>query len=437
MRKARISRNTCSTIVSPRDAGAAHHLDAAIGDAEQRLGDRDLGHRAFRRAERAGVEHVGAPVDHQLGLLQVDQIVGQHEADALMVDQQLAERLALAGIVGGDLLRAGRGAEPAHAVRQPRRAEAHLRILEALARSRRASGRPARADCRSSRRRGRPASSCRSCRARARCGSRDRAGRPGTWQAPSADFAMTMPTLAPVGAGDEGLAAVDHPVVAVLHGGRSASSTGSEPAPPSSAGSVMKKAERAAALRPAASRKRSFCSGAADLAEQVHVALVGRRRVAPRAGRAATGPIFFSTCAVSRWVRCAAVGQDVRRQHAGRARLRRASRRPVRRSARGSSRRGSLLVGDDVADEGLDPVGDLVRAGGWMGHGSLLCLLSELVGKDAGLIQPSADGRAASGRAWDYRMGAMADQRFSGTCGAGSAFAPGYDETPAPESFGA
>src|SRR3546814_9013163 len=47
-----------------------------------------------------------SPVDHQLGLFQVDHVFRQHEADAFMIDQLLAERLAAAGIVGGDLLRA-------------------------------------------------------------------------------------------------------------------------------------------------------------------------------------------------------------------------------------------------------------------------------------------------------------------------------------------
>ena len=38
-----------------RYAGAAHHLNAAIGDPHQRFRYRDLRHRAFRRTEVAGV----------------------------------------------------------------------------------------------------------------------------------------------------------------------------------------------------------------------------------------------------------------------------------------------------------------------------------------------------------------------------------------------
>ena len=63
----------------------------------------------------------------------VHRVVGQHEADALVLAERLAERLALAGVVGGDVVRADRRAQPAHAVRQARRREAHLRVAEALA----------------------------------------------------------------------------------------------------------------------------------------------------------------------------------------------------------------------------------------------------------------------------------------------------------------
>ena len=63
-------------------------------------------------------------------------------------------------------------------------------------------------------------------------------------QAPSLDFAMTMPTLRAIGAGDEALRPLmtqwlpsRWQVVFIIDG--------SEPAPPSVHGSVMKKAERA------------------------------------------------------------------------------------------------------------------------------------------------------------------------------------------------
>ena len=60
-------------------------------------------------------------------------VVGQHEADALVLAELAAERLAPARIVAGDVVRPPRGAQPAHAVRQPRRREPHLRVAEAFA----------------------------------------------------------------------------------------------------------------------------------------------------------------------------------------------------------------------------------------------------------------------------------------------------------------
>ena len=45
----------------------------------------------------------------------------------------LAECVPPARIVDGDVVRAPRGAQPAHAMREPRRRQAHLRVLEALA----------------------------------------------------------------------------------------------------------------------------------------------------------------------------------------------------------------------------------------------------------------------------------------------------------------
>ena len=71
----------------------------ARGDPHQRLRYGHLGHRTFGGPQRATVEDIGAPIDHQFGLLQVDGIVGQHKAHALMVDQRFAEGLTPTGIV--------------------------------------------------------------------------------------------------------------------------------------------------------------------------------------------------------------------------------------------------------------------------------------------------------------------------------------------------
>src|SRR3546814_5189224 len=64
-----------------RYPGTAHHLNAAVGDAHQRLGHGDLGDRTLLEAERSAVERVGAPVNHQFRLPQIDEILGEHEAD--------------------------------------------------------------------------------------------------------------------------------------------------------------------------------------------------------------------------------------------------------------------------------------------------------------------------------------------------------------------
>ena len=114
-------------------ASSAHHLHAAIGHAHQSFGHGDFGHAALGHAEAAGIEHAGAPVDHQFGLLQVDHVFRQHEADALVVDQRLAKSHAAVGVVGGDFVCASTGTEPPHAVREPRRAEPDLRIFEPFA----------------------------------------------------------------------------------------------------------------------------------------------------------------------------------------------------------------------------------------------------------------------------------------------------------------
>ena len=64
------------------------------------------------------VEQPGGVPDVQAGRVQVDVVVGQHEAHALVVDQGLAEGHAAVGVIDRDFLRADAPAEPAHAVRQ-------------------------------------------------------------------------------------------------------------------------------------------------------------------------------------------------------------------------------------------------------------------------------------------------------------------------------
>src|SRR3546814_11891564 len=74
-----------------RYPSTAHHLNAAVGDAHQRLGHGDLGDRTLLEAERSAVERVGAPVNHQFRLPQIDEILGEHEAEPPMIDERLAE----------------------------------------------------------------------------------------------------------------------------------------------------------------------------------------------------------------------------------------------------------------------------------------------------------------------------------------------------------
>jgi hypothetical protein len=111
------------------DAQAAQHLHAAVGHAVQRLRHRDL---AMLDSDVPGVpgQHPGAPVDGQLGLLQIDLVVGQHEADAFVIDQRLAEGAPLAGISDGDVVGPLGRSPPAHAVGEARRRESDLSVLE-------------------------------------------------------------------------------------------------------------------------------------------------------------------------------------------------------------------------------------------------------------------------------------------------------------------
>ena len=88
-----------------RDAQAAQDLHRAVGDAGDRLGADHLGHRAFVRRPLAAVEHPGGVPDRQPRDVDVHLVVGQHERHALVLAELLAERLALARIVGRDVLR--------------------------------------------------------------------------------------------------------------------------------------------------------------------------------------------------------------------------------------------------------------------------------------------------------------------------------------------
>ena len=71
--------------------------------------------------------------DRQTAQMQIDLVVGEHEADALMFADRAAERLPPPRVFDGDRVAAARRAEPAHAMGQARRPEPHLRIAKAFA----------------------------------------------------------------------------------------------------------------------------------------------------------------------------------------------------------------------------------------------------------------------------------------------------------------
>jgi hypothetical protein len=79
------------------------------------------------------VQQPGAVPDRHPAGVQIHLVVGQHEADALVLAQGLTEGGAGAGVVGGDVVRAAGGAEPAHAMGETRRGEPRLGIAEPLA----------------------------------------------------------------------------------------------------------------------------------------------------------------------------------------------------------------------------------------------------------------------------------------------------------------
>ena len=65
--------------------------------------------------------------------MDVHLVVGEHETDPLVLADRLAEGGAPPRVIRGDVVRATRGAEPTHAMRQTRRGEPHLRVAKTLA----------------------------------------------------------------------------------------------------------------------------------------------------------------------------------------------------------------------------------------------------------------------------------------------------------------
>lgn len=71
--------------------------------------------------------------DEQAARAQVHGVVGEHEADALVLGERTAEGLAGAGVGRGHIVGTAGGAEPAHAVGEAGGGEPDLGVAEALA----------------------------------------------------------------------------------------------------------------------------------------------------------------------------------------------------------------------------------------------------------------------------------------------------------------
>ena len=101
------------------DALAAQHLHATVDDAPRRFGNDHLRTARLVQCELAAVEHPRAMPDREPRDVEVHVVVGQHESDAFVLADRLAERVPAACVIDRDVVRAPRSAQPAHAVRQP------------------------------------------------------------------------------------------------------------------------------------------------------------------------------------------------------------------------------------------------------------------------------------------------------------------------------
>src|SRR5579863_1880872 len=115
------------------DAHPAENLQRTIDDAPSRLRAEDLAHAGFIARLLALIEHPRRVPDREAAERQLVFIIGEHEADPLMLADRAAEGVTAPRIVGRDRMTAPRRTQPAHAVRQPRRTQSHLRVAEALA----------------------------------------------------------------------------------------------------------------------------------------------------------------------------------------------------------------------------------------------------------------------------------------------------------------
>src|SRR5271165_3009708 len=116
-----------------RDADRSKNLQAAIDHPSESLRTKHLGHAGFIARVLMTIQQPSCMPDRQTRQMQIDFIVGQHEADALVLADRAAEGVAPSGIFGCDGVAAPRRAEPAHAMGQASRPKPDLRIAETLA----------------------------------------------------------------------------------------------------------------------------------------------------------------------------------------------------------------------------------------------------------------------------------------------------------------
>ena len=116
-----------------RVAERAVHLDRAVDDAVERVGDEVLRHRHLALEVFLAVDLVGRVQHHELALVQLHRRVGDHPLDALLLGEQRAVRVAVERAVDHHVERDLGLRDPAHAVREARRPEPVLAEQVALA----------------------------------------------------------------------------------------------------------------------------------------------------------------------------------------------------------------------------------------------------------------------------------------------------------------
>ena len=133
IRNGRTSRNSRATIVSSV-MPSPPRIWTLRSTTRQIASEQDgLGHARFVAGAMPLVEQPGGVPNDEAAGVQVHLVVGEHKAHPLVLAQRLAKGGAAAGLIGGDVVGAAGGTEPAHAMRQPRRRQPDLGIAETLA----------------------------------------------------------------------------------------------------------------------------------------------------------------------------------------------------------------------------------------------------------------------------------------------------------------